>query len=67
MCSPFFNLKNKNMNHMLEYYHEMAIIRESEISELRSEITDLTQHVYDLLQPDTPAEYKDVIRTRVFN
>ena len=54
------------MNNMLEYYHEMAIIRESEIAELRSEVTDLTQHVYDLLQPDTPVEYKEVIRTRVF-
>ena len=45
----------------------MAIIRESEIAELRSEVTDLTQHVYDLLQPDTPVEYKEVIRSRVFN
>ena len=45
----------------------MAIIRESEIAELRSEVTDLTQHVYDLLQPETPEEYKNVIKTRVFN
>ena len=50
---------------MLQYYNEKVKNLEFEIADLKTENTELTQHIYDLLQPDTPVEYKEVIRTRV--
>tara|TARA_B110000285_G_scaffold169002_1_gene189063 strand:+ start:55 stop:213 length:159 start_codon:yes stop_codon:yes gene_type:complete len=52
---------------MLQYYNEKVKKLEYQVADLKAENIELTQHIYDLLQPDTPAEYKEVIRTRVFN
>ena len=64
MYAPFFNLQNKMM---LQYYNEKVKNLEYEIADIKAENIELTQHIYDLMQPDTPFEYKEVIRSKVFN
>jgi cell division protein FtsL len=64
MYAPFFNLQNKMM---LQYYNQKVKNLEYEIADIKAENIELTQYVYDLMQPDTPPEYKEVIRSKVFN
>ena len=52
---------------MLQYYNEKVKNLEYEIADIKAENIELTQDVYDLMQPDTPPEYKEVIRSKVFN
>ena len=52
---------------MLQYYNEKVKELEYQIADIKAKNIELTQHIYDLLQPNTPVEYKEVIRTRVFN
>lgn len=51
---------------MLEYYKNKLLDLEYNIADLKAENLELTQHVYDLLQEETPEDYKRIIKQRVF-
>jgi len=53
---------------MLEdFYRQRIKALEQNNAELRSKEIELTEYIYTLLEKDTPQDYKNVVRSEVFN
>jgi hypothetical protein len=54
------------MNDIITYYTQRIKGMEDANREMREENDQLRQYIFDLLDEDTPDEYKEVIRHEVF-